>query len=124
MKPEKGTELIEFGLRDVGHPEGACTDSEYHLALQLQKSVELLTEMFDCFNGSENEIIDQTEKFLEPYHVRADITVNGVNVTMLRRQRNTLLGLVSSAMGDAREHVRGVINMIDDMLDSAEGFKS
>lgn len=119
---EKGTELIEFGLRDLGHPDGSCTDCEYHLALQLQESVGLLKEMMDCFDGSENEVIGQTEKFLKPYDVRVTVTVEKVNLTMLRRQRRTLLHLMGGQKGYSRENLEGLLSLCDVMLDIGEGY--
>jgi hypothetical protein len=63
----RGQEIIEQGQRENIGGEGSCTDLEYYLSIELQKSVDLLQEMLETFSQSENEITFKAEKFLEAY---------------------------------------------------------
>jgi hypothetical protein len=49
------------------------------------------------------------------------ITVTNVNVPLLRQQRNWLLK--NTKHQTKREEADGLINLLDDMLDIAEGYK-
>jgi len=51
--------------------------------------------------------------------------VKGVNITLLRKQRDTLLEIVSIGHQSPKEMeaLEGLIMLCDEMLDIAEGFK-
>ena len=48
-----------------------------------------------------------------------NLLVKNVNVTLLRRQRNKLLEFINPS-----EELTGLINLLDNMLDVAEGRES
>jgi len=65
----------------------------------------------------------------EHYHVdiTSNITIENVNIGMLRRQRNTLLELTASEVQhglnpEEMENLEGLVSLCDIMLDIAEGF--
>ena len=52
------------------------------------------------------------------------IVVNDVDVDLLREQRNTLssLHVDYKLKKEEQEHIDGIVNLLDNMLDIAEGF--
>lgn len=51
----------------------------------------------------------------------ADVTVK-VDVLMLREQRDTLINAIAKIQEDQAESLEGIVNLLDAMLDNAEGF--
>ena len=52
-----------------------------------------------------------------------DVTVTLViNVDLLKKQRNTLLKLSETSSGETEENVEGLINLIEAIMDKAEGY--
>ena len=51
--------------------------------------------------------------------MRSDILVKNVDIELLRTQRDYLL----TTYGDSKEELAGIINLLDYMLDVAEGFE-
>jgi len=53
-----------------------------------------------------------------------DIVVKNVDVPMLREQRDTLINVIAKEIGreDQADSLEGIVNLLDVMLDNAEGF--
>ena len=56
--------------------------------------------------------------------MKQTITVDRVNISLLRKQRNTLLKVINIYAEGTTEkiHLDGLINFCDHMLDVAEGY--
>ena len=52
----------------------------------------------------------------------ADILVPNVDVQLLRKQRDAILNAGDMRIEAVEEHIDGVLNLLDTMLDIAEGF--
>lgn len=58
--------------------------------------------------------------------MRASITTLNIDVGLLRKQRDTCLNILSyrtKAGTKYAEHLEGIINLLDEMVDLAEGYK-
>lgn len=51
-----------------------------------------------------------------------DVLVPNVDVQLLRKQRDALLNAENMRIEAVKEHIDGVLNLLDIMLDIAEGF--
>ena len=50
------------------------------------------------------------------------VFIDKIDVNLLREQRNTLVSLANRHWGETENHLEGIINLLDYILDVAEGY--